>query len=65
MVAVGAGTGEIHLYRVWAVSSTEPLRTISLREWGYDSELTGSVSELQWSPDSRALAVRHILDKPV
>ena len=35
----------------------EPLRLISLADWGYESEVTGSVADLQWSPDSRALAV--------
>ena len=57
LVAVGLGSGEVALYRLWGGPGTEPLRTISLREWGYEPEMTGSVAELQWSPDSRALAV--------
>lgn len=57
LVAVGLGSGEVHLYRLWLIPSTEPLRTISLKEWGFDSEVTGSVSDLRWTPDSRALAV--------
>lgn len=65
LVALGLGSGEVALYRLWGAQGMEPLRTISLREWGYESEVTGSVSDLQWSPDSRALGVglyhRHVL----
>ena len=57
LVAVGLGSGEVALHRLWGGPGTEPLRIISLREWGYEPEMTGSVSDLQWSPDSRALAV--------
>ena len=57
LVAVGLGTGEVALYRLWGAPGTDPLRIISLREWGHESETTGSVADLQWSPDSRALAV--------
>ena len=57
LVAVGLGSGEVALHRLWGGPGSEPLRTISLREWGYEPETTGSVSDLQWSPDSRALAV--------
>ena len=57
LVAVGLGSGEVALHRLWAVKSQEPLRVITLKEWGYDSEVTGSVADLKWSPDSRALAV--------
>ena len=57
LLAVGLGSGEVALHRLWAGPGTEPLRAISLREWGYEPEMTGSVSDLQWSPDSRALAV--------
>lgn len=57
LVAVGLSTGEVALYRLWGDLGSDPLRTISLREWGHEPEMTGSVSDLQWSPDSRALAV--------
>lgn len=62
LVAVGLSTGEVALYRLWGDLGTDPLRTISLREWGYEPEMTGSVSDLQWSPDSRALAVSLLPD---
>ena len=57
LVALGLGTGEVALYRLWETHGMEPLRLISLTEWGYESEVTGSVADMQWSPDSRALAV--------
>lgn len=46
------------LYKLWAAKGGEPLRIISLHEWGYEPEVTGSSADLQWSPDNRALAVR-------
>lgn len=58
LVALGLGSGEVALHRLWGTHSMEPLRLISLSEWGYEAEVTGSVADLQWSPDSRALAVR-------
>ena len=57
LVALGLGSGEVALYRLWGTMGMEPLRLISLADWGYESEVTGSVADLQWSPDSRALAV--------
>ena len=31
---------------------------VSLLDWGHGPEATGSVADLKWSPDNRALAVR-------
>jgi len=57
LVGLGLASGEVALYRLWGSVGMEPLRTISLGDWGYEPEVTGSVSDLQWSPDGRALAV--------
>lgn len=61
LLAVGLNSGEVALYKLWATKGGEPLRIISLADWGYEPEVTGSVADLQWSPDNRALAVRSIL----
>ena len=59
MVAIGLSTGEIAIHRLWpAKAGSEPRRTISLADWGYEPEATGSVADLHWSPDNRVLAVR-------
>lgn len=58
LLAVGLSSGEVALYKLWATKGGEPLRIISLADWGYEPEVTGSVADLQWSPDNRALAVR-------
>lgn len=58
LVAVGLATGEVALYRLWAAKASDPLRVISLADWGYEPEATGSVADLQWAPDNRAIAVR-------
>ena len=34
------------------------MRVVSLLDWGHGPEATGSVADLKWSPDNRALAVR-------
>ena len=57
-MAVGLATGDVALYRLWAAKASDPLRVISLADWGYEPEATGSVADLQWAPDNRALAVR-------
>lgn len=58
LVAVGLGTGEVAIHRLWpAKAGTEALRVISLADWGYEPEATGSVADLHWSPDNRVLAV--------
>lgn len=60
LVAVGLATGEVALYRLWAAKASDPLRVISLADWGYEPEATGSVADLQWAPDNRAIAVRPV-----
>ena len=57
LVALGLASGEVALYGLWASQGAEPVRIISLGHWGYEPETTGSVADIQWSPDSRALAV--------
>ena len=58
---MGLHSGEVALYRLWsAAKGAEPLRIISLADWGFEPEVTGSVADLQWSPDNRALAVRNV-----
>eukprot|EP00884_Botryococcus_braunii_P016462 jgi/Botrbrau1/349/Bobra.110_2s0008.1 len=54
MLALGLVSGEVALYRI---GKSAPVRMISLAEWGYEPETTGSVSDIAWSPDDRALAV--------
>lgn len=54
MLALGLVSGEVALYRI---GKNAPVRMISLAEWGYESETTGSVSDIAWAPDDRALAV--------
>jgi len=50
LVAVGLATGEVALYRLWAAKAGDPLRVISLADWGYEPEATGSVADLQCAP---------------
>ena len=57
LLAVGLSNGEVALYKLWNVKGGEPVRIISLADWGFEPETTGSVAELQWSPDNRAIAV--------
>ena len=35
----------------------DPLRVLSLTDWGYSSTVTGGAAVMQWSPDGRVLAV--------
>jgi hypothetical protein len=63
LLAVGLHSGEVALYRLWGGGGGggkggEPLRIISLADWGFEPEVTGSVADLQWAPDNRALAAR-------
>ena len=59
LIAVGLSSGEIAIHRLWPdAGGTEHLRIISLADWGYEPEATGSVADLHWSPDNRVLAVR-------
>lgn len=57
LLAVGLSNGEVALYKLWNAKGGEPVRIISLADWGFEPETTGSVAELQWSPDNRAIAV--------
>ena len=59
LVALGLSSGEVAIHRLWqgGKAGTEPLRILSLADWGYEPEATGSVADLQWSPDNRVLAV--------
>ena len=60
LLAVGLSNGEVALYKLWNVKGGEPVRIISLADWGFEPETSGSVADLQWSPDNRAIAVRFI-----
>ncbi|KAK9798509.1 hypothetical protein WJX73_005261 [Symbiochloris irregularis] len=59
LVALGLSSGEVAIHRLWPSSKagTDPIRILSLADWGYEPEATGSVADLQWSPDDRVLAV--------
>eukprot|EP00891_Asterochloris_glomerata_P001441 jgi/Astpho2/1441/e_gw1.00025.4.1_t len=61
LVAVGLSTGEVALYKLQASFADgikeAPVRVVSLLDWGHGPEATGSVADLKWSPDNRALAV--------
>ena len=35
----------------------EPVRVLSLADWGFRSSVVGAATQLQWSPDGRVLAV--------
>lgn len=35
----------------------DPLRVLSLTDWGWSSTITGAAAVMQWSPDGRVLAV--------
>lgn len=66
LVAVGLSTGEVALYKLQGSQRARfsadgikeaPVRVVSLLDWGHGPEATGSVADLKWSPDNRALAV--------
>lgn len=48
-VTAGSGSG--------GAGQPEPVRVLSLADWGYSSSVVGAASQLQWSPDGRVLAV--------
>ena len=67
LIAVGLTSGEVALYKLYghkggrlSVDGSQaegPVRVVSLLDWGYGPEATGSVAHLKWSPDDRAFAV--------
>ncbi|KAL3150452.1 hypothetical protein ABBQ32_000282 [Trebouxia sp. C0010 RCD-2024] len=67
LIAVGLTSGEVALYKLYGhkggrfsidgSQAEAPVRVVSLLDWGYGPEATGSVAELKWSPDNRAFAV--------
>lgn len=72
LIAVGLATGDVALHKLYGwgrqgrrsndAAYAEPLRVLSMYDWGYGPETLGPASSLQWSPDCRALAVsRHVL----
>ena len=71
MVAVGLSSGDVALHKLYGTASkgrrstdgaySEPVRVLSLYDWGYGPEALGPVAALQWAPNNRALAVRSML----
>ena len=67
LIAVGLTSGEVALYKLYghkggrfSIDGSQaegPVRVVSLVDWGYGPEATGSVADLKWSPDNRAFAV--------
>ncbi|KAF5828401.1 hypothetical protein DUNSADRAFT_17671 [Dunaliella salina] len=69
MVAVGCSNGQLELYRLQPSAANSPyqedmlpvadtpVRVLSLESWGHRRYETGGISKVQWSPDSRAIAV--------
>ncbi|KAF8412210.1 hypothetical protein HHK36_000170 [Tetracentron sinense] len=55
ILAVGSRRGVVELYDL--AESASLLRTVSLYDWGYSMEDTGSVSCIAWTPDNSAFAV--------
>ncbi|KAI3876081.1 hypothetical protein MKW92_015400 [Papaver armeniacum] len=55
ILAVGSKRGFVELYDL--AESASLLRTVSLYDWGYSMEDTGSVSCIEWAPDNSAFAV--------
>lgn len=55
ILAVGTGRGVVELYDI--AESTSLIRSVSLYDWGYSVEDTGSVSCISWTPDNSAFAV--------
>ncbi|KAK8502964.1 hypothetical protein V6N13_100260 [Hibiscus sabdariffa] len=55
ILAVGTTRGVVELYDL--ADSGLLIRTVSLYDWGYTMEDTGSVSCIAWTPDNSAFAV--------
>ncbi|XP_058085999.1 uncharacterized protein LOC131233336 isoform X1 [Magnolia sinica] len=55
ILAVGCRRGIVELYDL--AENASLLRTVSLYDWGYSTEDTGSVSCIAWAPDNTAFAV--------
>ncbi|KAK8630954.1 hypothetical protein V6N13_079723 [Hibiscus sabdariffa] len=55
ILAVGTKRGVVELYDL--ADSGLLIRTVSLYDWGYTMEDTGSVSCIAWTPDNSAFAV--------
>ncbi|XP_044504252.1 guanine nucleotide exchange factor subunit RIC1-like [Mangifera indica] len=55
IVAVGTRRGIVELYDL--AESASLIRTVSLYDWGYSMDDTGSVSYIAWTPDNSAFAV--------
>lgn len=64
LVAVGLASGNINLHRLHGSATKgrrssellEPVRVLSMHDWGYGPEMLGPVSAMQWAGDDRALA---------
>lgn len=55
LLAVGTRRGVVELYDL--TESASLIRTVSLYDWGYSMDDTGSVSCIAWTPDNSAFAV--------
>ncbi|EEF50564.1 guanine nucleotide exchange factor subunit RIC1 [Ricinus communis] len=55
ILAVGTRKGIVELYDL--TESASLIRTVSLCDWGYSVDATGSVSCIAWAPDNSAFAV--------
>ncbi|KAJ0053214.1 hypothetical protein Pint_00470 [Pistacia integerrima] len=55
ILAVGTRRGIVELYDL--AESASLIRTVSLYDWGYSMDDTGSVSCIAWTPDNSAFAV--------
>ncbi|XP_022770465.1 guanine nucleotide exchange factor subunit Rich-like isoform X3 [Durio zibethinus] len=55
ILAVGTRRGVVELYDL--AESMSLIRTVSLYDWGYSMDDTGSVSCIAWTPDNSAFAV--------
>ncbi|KAG9455470.1 hypothetical protein H6P81_008374 [Aristolochia fimbriata] len=55
ILAIGCKRGEVELYSL--AENMPLLRTVSLYDWGYSVDDTGSVSCIAWTPDNTAFAV--------
>ncbi|GAV90172.1 RIC1 domain-containing protein [Cephalotus follicularis] len=55
ILAVGTRRGVVELYDL--AESASLIRTVSLYDWGYSMDDTGSVSCIAWTPDNSAFAV--------